>query len=197
MDSRQVSIQRCVALDRDGTILVKHHYLADVNLVELLPEAGEGLRRLQNLGLRLVVVTNQSAVGRGLLNLEMLGHIHRRMETLLAAEGVTLDGIYFCPHTPEDNCTCRKPASGLLEQAGRDLGIPLKHFFVVGDNVCDIELAAGIGVTGVLVRTGEGRRVEVENRVCPAAVVDDLPGAAAWIQALLNFQTANPKNPNV
>src|SRR5271166_4576848 len=108
---------RFVALDRDGTIIVERQYLSDPEAVELLPGAAAGLRTMRNLGLGLVVVTNQSAVGRGYFDLARLDEIHGRLRELLAGEDVTIDGIYVCPHTPEDGCRCRKPLPILLKRA--------------------------------------------------------------------------------
>ena len=107
--------RRVVLLDRDGTIIIDRHYLADPRGVELIEGAAEGLRRLAALGLGLVVVTNQSAIGRGRLDVEGLERIHRELSRLLADRGVRLDGIFWCPHRPEDDCDCRKPRSGMKD----------------------------------------------------------------------------------
>src|SRR4051794_39513886 len=96
-----MSRQRFVLLDRDGTINVEHHYLSRPEQVELLPEAARGLRHMQSLGLGLVVITNQSGIGRGYFNEIRLTQIHQRLLDLLAAEQVRLSAIYYCPHTPE------------------------------------------------------------------------------------------------
>ena len=143
-------------LDRDGTIIVDRNYLSNPDEVELIPGVGAALRRLSELGLGLVVLTNQSAVGRGFFDLDRLQLIHRRMEELLAAKGVRLAGIYVCPHLPEDGCRCRKPLSGLLETAESQLDFSAEESFVIGDKPCDIDLGRRAGATTFLVRTGHG-----------------------------------------
>ena len=177
--------RRFAVLDRDGTIIAERHYLSDPDQVELIPGAAWALRRLRELGLGLTVMTNQSGVGRGYFSEERLGLIHRRMCDLLEAEGVTLDGIYYCPHTPDDGCDCRKPKPGLLERAARELDFDPKTSFVIGDNEGDIGLGLGVGATTLQVRTGYGAKVAAEGRVTAAHLVDDLAEAARVIERLL------------
>ena len=168
-------------LDRDGTLIVNRHYLADSAQVELLPGAAEGLRQLSEMGLGLVVITNQSGIGRGYFDGACLERIHQKLHRLLDAEGVKLDGIYFCPHEPGEGCVCRKPAPGLVEQAARELEFAPQSSFVIGDNVCDIELGRRLGATTFLVRSGHGAQVEAEGRVEPSYIVDDLLAAVPLI----------------
>jgi D-glycero-D-manno-heptose 1,7-bisphosphate phosphatase len=138
-----------VFLDRDGTIVVNKHYLADPDELELLPNAAAGLRDLRDLDARLVVVTNQSGIGRGYFDETALAAMHSRLEELLAAEGVELAGIYACPHAPDAGCDCRKPAPGLYLQAVAELGLELEGSFVVGDGDVDMEAGARIGATAI------------------------------------------------
>jgi D-glycero-D-manno-heptose 1,7-bisphosphate phosphatase len=177
--------RRFVVLDRDGTIIVEREYLSDPRGVELLPGAVAGLRHLRSLGLRLVVVTNQSGVGRGYFDEAQLERINARMLDLLATEGVHLDGLYYCPHMPEDRCTCRKPQPGLLLRAAEDFEFDPPTSFVVGDKVADIELGRRVGATTLLVRTGYGVQVESDRSVSADHVVDDLEAAARVIETLL------------
>jgi D-glycero-D-manno-heptose 1,7-bisphosphate phosphatase len=172
-----------ILLDRDGTIIDDGHYLADPNGVALIPNAAAGLRRLRELGCGLVVVTNQSGVGRGFFDLPTLARIHDRLEASLAAEGVTLDGIYFCPHVDEDACRCRKPKPGMAEQAAGEHGFDLSQAFVIGDRDPDIGLARAAGATSILVRTGGGLHTEREKKSIPDYTADDLLDAAEWIAA--------------
>ena len=174
-----------VVLDRDGTIIVERHYLSDPEQVELIPGVGSGLRRLSQMGLGLIVVTNQSGIGRGYFDQARLNQIHERMNALLAAEGVRLDGIYFCPHSPEEACHCRKPETGMVERAAEEVGLDPTASFVVGDNWADMELGRRIGATTLLVRTGYGAQVEPDLKVTPHCVVDDLAAAALAIQRLV------------
>jgi D-glycero-D-manno-heptose 1,7-bisphosphate phosphatase len=175
--------RRFVVLDRDGTIIVERHYLSDPGGVELIEGAAAALRRLAGLGLGLVVVTNQSAVGRGFFGLERLDEIHARMEALLGREGVRLAGIYACPHHPDDECACRKPRTALVERAARELGFEPRRAFVVGDMASDVDLGRAVGATTLLVRTGHGAREAGSAR--PDHVVADLAEAADVIERLV------------
>jgi D-glycero-D-manno-heptose 1,7-bisphosphate phosphatase len=177
--------RRFVALDRDGTIIVQRHYLSDPDQVELIPGVGRGLRKLSELGLGLVIVTNQSGIARRYFDEARLDLIHRRMGELLAAEGVPRMPIYVCPHLPEDRCRCRKPMPGLLEQAGRELGFDPQASFVIGDKACDIELGQGVMATTLLVRTGYGDELARTGAVAPDYVVDDVAEGAERIEFLL------------
>ena len=177
--------RRFVVLDRDGTLIVEKHYLADPDGVELIDGAGAALRRLAALGLGLVVVTNQSGVGRGLFSDARLAEIHSRLEALLAGEGIRLAGIYACPHHPEQGCACRKPRTGLLLRAADELGFDPRRAFVVGDLASDVELGRAVGATTVLVRTGHGARELGAGRAQPDHVVGDLGEAAQLIERLV------------
>lgn len=178
-------MKRFVLLDRDGTINVDSHYLARPEQVELLPNSAEGLLELRRLGLGLIVVTNQSGVGRGLFDETRLSQIHDRLRALLRQRGVELDGIVACTHHPDDNCRCRKPLPGLAETAARDFGFSSAQSFVIGDKPCDIELGAAIGATTFLVRTGYGSQFATDAGVQPHFVVDDLLHASRVIAKML------------
>jgi D-glycero-D-manno-heptose 1,7-bisphosphate phosphatase len=173
--------KRFVMLDRDGTLIEQHHYLSDPEKVELLPGVGEGLRQLQNMGLGLVLLTNQSAINRGYLDWECLGRIHQVLKSLLEAEEVELDGIFICPHRPEEDCSCRKPAPGLADQAGHELGFDPQAGFMIGDNACDVDMGRRVGACTFLVRTGYGAQLEKEGIVRPDYVVDNVRAAVPLI----------------
>ncbi len=173
-----------VFLDRDGTIIAERNYLSDPAGVELLPGAAEGLRRMSALGLPLVLVTNQSGVGRGYFGRDAVERVHGRLLELLEAEGVRLDGIYACPHEPAQNCACRKPLPGLLHRAGAELKLDLAASFMVGDKPCDVELGLGVGATALLVRTGYGAEHAAQGSCVPHHVVDNLLEAARRIEAI-------------
>ena len=149
---------RYVLADRDGTIIVDKHYLSDPEQIQLMPGAVEGLRGLQALGLGLIVVTNQSGIGRRYFSVECLNSVNSRLSQILADEGVRLAGVFFCPHLPEDGCECRKPASGLVERAARILDFVPGESFVFGDRESDIGLAKAIGATSFLIRSPNAKQ---------------------------------------
>lgn len=174
--------RRFVLLDRDGTINIERHYLSDPDQLELYPGVGAALRRLGELGFGIVVVTNQSGIGRGYFDLATVQRVHERLAELLAAEGVVLDGFYLCPHGPDDDCACRKPLPGMVEQAVAAHGFDPKQAFLVGDKAVDVDMAHAVGAVGILVRTGWGAKAEAEAKCLPDAILDDLPAAVAWIE---------------
>lgn len=172
-------------LDRDGTIVAERYYLADPERAELIPGAARALRRFAEAGRALVIVTNQSGIARGLYSEREFEAVQRRIEELLAAEGVVLDGVYHCPHHPDFTgpCTCRKPGLALFRQAARELGLNLARSAFIGDRLKDVLPARLLGGTGILVRTGYGK--EQERDAPPEiAVVDDLPAAAQRVDML-------------
>ena len=181
--------RRFVLLDRDGTLIVDRHYLSDPAGVELLPGAAAGLKALQRLGLGLVVLSNQSGLGRGYFREADLWAVHERLRQLLAAEGIKLDGSYYCPHRPEDACVCRKPGADLVEQAAAQHGFEPGQCFVIGDKQSDIGLGLAVGATAILVRTGQGRQEEIQAGPGPHPVVDDLEQAARLIAGLLKGES--------
>jgi len=176
--------RRFVILDRDGTLIEEREYLSDPDEVALIPGAGAALRDLQQMGLGLAVITNQSGVGRGFFDLDRVNLVHRRLQRLLAAEGVRLDGLYVCPHAPEDGCACRKPRLGLIRQASAELGFNVNESIVIGDKPADIEMGRCAGAMTVLVRTGYGARSE--KNITADFVVDDLVAATRLIRSLFH-----------
>jgi histidinol-phosphate phosphatase family protein len=174
-----------VLLDRDGTLIEERNYITDAGQVELIPGAARGLRRLKEMGLKLVVITNQSALGRGYLDEAGLNTVHEKLQTLLSAEGIQLDGVYYCPHRPDDDCSCRKPRSGLVERAVEDLRFNPGESFVIGDKASDIEMGRNVGATTLLVCTGYGAQAATDGKSRPDYVVSDLWAAAELIERLL------------
>jgi D-glycero-D-manno-heptose 1,7-bisphosphate phosphatase len=173
-----------VILDRDGTLIEECHYLSDPDQVMLIKGAGEALCAFKRMGLGIIIVTNQSALGRGLFDRSRLELIHERLISLLKSEGASVDGIYVCPHVPEDDCLCRKPRTGLLEQAAREHGFKPRDCFVIGDKACDIELGKNAGAMTFLVRTGHGQRTIAERCAAPDFVVGDLREASHVIETI-------------
>ncbi len=192
----QDDTRRTVLLDRDGTINVEKNYLTDPAQLELLPGATEGLRSLQAAGCVLVVVTNQSAVGRGYMGIERLDEINSCFTALLAAEGVRLDGIYACPHAPWDGCGCRKPLPGLVKRAESGLGFQAASAIIIGDNHSDIELGRNVRAKTILVRTGHGREVEAQGTASPDFIADDLREAADLVLSGITQGVPSPSTPH-
>ncbi len=180
-----MSPRRFVLLDRDGTLIVEKHYLSDPEQVELIEGAAEGLRRLAARGLGLVLVTNQSGIGRGFFDAARLAEIHERLLRELRAEGVELDGIFVCPHHPDERCACRKPRTGLVQRAAAELGFDPARAFVIGDLPSDVALGRALGATTLLVRTGHGAATLARGETHPDHVVADLREAAQRIELLL------------
>jgi D-glycero-D-manno-heptose 1,7-bisphosphate phosphatase len=169
-----------VLLDRDGTLIVHWPYLAEPAGVELLPGVVPGLQRLQAAGFGLAIVTNQSGIGRGLFNYDQLYATQDRLLELLMHEGIMIDGVYFCPHAPEDNCACRKPKPRLVQRAAAELGFTPAQSFVIGDSPCDIELARNVGAGAILIRPEENRP-RPGFLPHPDHTVSNIAQAADWI----------------
>ena len=184
--------QPAVFLDRDGTINEQMGYINHLSRFKLLPQAVPAIRRLNEAGVKVVVVTNQSGAARGYFPASLVDEIHARLQETLAAGGAHLDGIYTCLHGPADGCACRKPRPTLMEQAARDLDLDLSRSYLVGDRYSDIQTAANAGAKGILVLTGYGRGeyeyVRPTQPVQPVHVASDLEAAVEWILADLKIQ---------
>jgi D-glycero-D-manno-heptose 1,7-bisphosphate phosphatase len=174
-----------VILDRDGTLIEERHYLADPKQVVLLPGVGSALRSLRDLALKLIVISNQSGIGRGYFNWEKLRRVDAVMEQYLSEEGIALDGTYYCPHHPDNGCICRKPGTGLVDKAVLQLGLDLRQCYVIGDRASDVELGKNIGATTFLVRTGYGEKVALEEQHGADFTVDNLKEASGIIRGFL------------
>jgi len=181
-----------VFIDRDGTINEQMGYINHISRFVLLPGSAEAIRLFNENGYLVVVVSNQSGVGRGYFPLELVNEVHDRMKTLLAGEGARVDGIFFCPHYPGGklpeysvSCECRKPGTGLIKMACESFDIDLENSYVIGDRSTDVELARNAGARGILVKTGYGRGdleyVFPGLPFRPLHTADDLLEAARWI----------------
>ena len=174
-------LQPAVFLDRDGTINQDTGYIDSPERLFIIDGAASAIKRLNSKGFRVVVITNQSGVGRGYFTKEAADSVNKKLEEVLKREGAHLDGIYYCPHHPDDNCECRKPRIGLLEKAKNDLAIDFKKSYVIGDKVSDIEIAQGIGGKGILVLTGSGKDEKQKLDHEPSYIATDLKDAVEWI----------------
>lgn len=190
--------QAAVFLDRDGTINEECGYIDRIEALRLIPDAGAAVRRINESGLKVVVVTNQSGVARGFFDEAFVNRANARLSEMLAAEGAHVDAFYYCPHHPTDGkgrylqtCACRKPAPGMLLKAAAELGIDRRRSYLVGDTLKDIEAGARAGVRAILVLTGYGeesaaslaQRPETAgtDSFRPRHIAANLTEAVAWI----------------
>ena len=179
-----------VFLDRDGTLIEEGNYVSHLGQVKLFPYTVDAVRQLNLAGFKVIVVTNQAGIARGIVSETFVAEAHAYLSERLAAGGASVDGYYYCPHHPAGiieglniECECRKPKAGLWRRAAADLGLELSRSFSVGDRWRDILAARAAGTRGVMVRTGFGR---AEEHAAPAgvaadAIVDNLAAAVGWI----------------
>jgi D-glycero-D-manno-heptose 1,7-bisphosphate phosphatase len=181
-------MNRAVFLDRDGTLIVEKNYLHRPEDVELFPGAGAALARLCAAGFKLIMVTNQSGIGRGYYTLADAERVNVRVCDELLRDGVRFEKIYIAPEAPGQPSRGRKPSPQFLFDARDELNLDLAESFMVGDKLIDLECGWNAGVKkSILVRTGYGAEVEKKapEALARAAIVDDLNGAADWILNLL------------
>ena len=194
---------RAAFLDRDGTIIEEVGYLKDPAGIRLLPGAAEALQALQRAGYRLVLVSNQAGVARGLMTEADVQAVNARLVALLASQGVQFGAVYYCPHHPEHGppeyrraCDCRKPGPGMVEQARRELAVDPSRSVIIGDHLTDAGVAGHFpGMRGILLLTGHGRgqleKVQAgESR--PDHIAADLAAAVHWVLAGAEARDANP-----
>ena len=177
-------------LDRDGTVLEEAGYLDRLERLVFFPFAIDAIRLLNRAGYAVVVITNQSGVGRGMYREEFVLEAHQVVDERVKAGGGRIDGYYYCPHHPtaeieryRRDCDCRKPGAGMLRQAAKELDLDLSRSFAIGDKWSDVGAGRNAGARSILVRTGYGRSSELAPRpgLAADAVVDDLIAAAGWI----------------
>ena len=171
-----------VFLDRDGTINVDPGYLSDPEKVTLFEGVAEAIELFNLLGMRVIIVSNQSGIGRGYFTETELKAVNDRLLELIEEGGGFVDAVYFCPHRPDEGCGCRKPQTGMIESASSEFFLDMERSYVVGDKVSDMELARNIKAVAILVTTGLGAKTKDELAVTPDYVAKDLLGAARWIE---------------
>ena len=177
-------MSRAVFLDRDGTLNVERYYLHDPEALEIIPGTGPALRRLLDEGFELIIVTNQSGIGRGYYTESDMHAVNDKLATELAADGVEFLKVYYAPEAPDQNGAGRKPSPKFLCDAAMEFGIDLKESFMVGDKLADLECGWNAGVKkSILVRTGYGADLEKSESevVTKAVIVDDITEAVDWI----------------
>lgn len=176
-------------IDRDGTININTHHLNRVEDLQLISGAGEAIARLNNAGYPVIIITNQSAIARGLLTEEGLVEIHGKLKHQLSAHNASIDGIYHCPHHPDYGdcaiCDCRKPAPGMLLQTANEHNIDLACSIMIGDSLTDVEAGWNAGCRAALVRTGSGEnvltKIDDNTRDRIDYIGNDLSDVVNWI----------------
>lgn len=179
-----------VFLDRDGTLIEDVDYLSRPDQVVLFPWTIDALRLLNRAGFAVVVVTNQSAVARGIATEQFIRDTHAALDETLAAGGARIDRYYFCPHHPEAvvekyrcPCRCRKPQPGMIEEAASDLALDVARSWMVGDRWLDVETGRAAGTRAILVKSGHAARMQeaAPAEVRPDAILNNLMEAVGWI----------------
>jgi D-glycero-D-manno-heptose 1,7-bisphosphate phosphatase len=185
-------MHRAVFLDRDGTVNEEVGYLRDLADLRLITGAGAAIRRLNDAGLKVVLVTNQSGVARGYFPESLVHEAHERLDQMLRTDGARIDAVYYCPHHPTEGksrytmaCDCRKPGTGLIDRAAHDLGINVKQSYVVGDKWSDVELGQRAGAHAILVRSGfapdDPGNIRPDHIHDPDLMANTITEAVEWI----------------
>lgn len=175
-----------VFVDRDGTLNQDAGYITSPEQLVVFPGVPEAIARLNALPVKVILVTNQSAIGRGLMSEKDLEAIHARLSSILRPSGATIDGIFVCPHHPRECCACRKPQTGLIEEAVARFSLDLSQCFFVGDKRSDLEAAQKAGIPGILVMTSPysagAMQAGDEGKMPIAHVADTFARAVDWIE---------------
>lgn len=175
---------KTIILDRDGVINIDSAlYIKSPAEWKPIPGSLEAIARLNQAGYRVVVATNQSGIGRGLFDMDTLNAMHEKMHKSLAALGGRVDAIFYCPHTADDHCNCRKPKAGMFERIAKVYNMDLKGVLAIGDSLRDLQAGAAAGCTPVLVRTGKGTKTESDGNLPAGTTIYD--NLAAAVDALL------------
>jgi D,D-heptose 1,7-bisphosphate phosphatase len=183
--------QAAVFMDRDGTINEEVGYLDNIDKLVVYPQAFAAIRKINENGMKTVVITNQSGVARGIFTEDLVVEVHRRIQDALKQMGAHIDAFFYCPHHPSAGeppyrqlCACRKPEAGMIIAAAKEMDIDLQQSYMIGDTLKDMEAGVNAGAKVVLVRTGYGRDQEKElacSPVRPAYIADDILAAVDWI----------------
>ena len=179
-------------MDRDGTVNKQMGYINHLNRFVILPKVPEAIKLLNENGFFAIIVSNQSGVARGYFPMDLVEEVHTHLKTSLKEKGAHLDGIYYCPHYPGGDltefcyeCGCRKPKTGLIDQARKAFDIDMERSYVIGDRLTDIEFANHSDLKGILVKTGYGlgevKYILPDSPVKPVFIASDLFEAVRWI----------------
>ena len=170
-------------IDRDGTINANIGYIDSPDSFKMYSGVAEGIKLLNEDGFKVIIITNQSGIARGFFSEETLDKIHNKMKKELSDKGAKIDAIYYCPHHPDEKCSCRKPNPGLIEKATNDLDIDTKKSFILGDRMLDVEAGHKKGCKTVLVPENKEKvNIEMEeSKIEPDYVCDDFYTGVKWI----------------
>ncbi|MFH0931453.1 MAG: HAD-IIIA family hydrolase [Candidatus Zixiibacteriota bacterium] len=203
---KMITASKVIFLDRDGTITVEKDFVFKIKEIEFIPGAKEALKILQELGYKLVITSNQSGVGRGIMTEKQVEEVNNFILGELEKEGIKVSGIYYCPHLKEENCHCRKPKTGLIEKALQNKYLKLKGSWVIGDKWSDVLLGKNINGQSILVLTGygQGEKQKIESNLeihpwqkhvfCvlrPDYVARNLLDAALWIKSQVSTKSTD------
>lgn len=179
---------KAVFIDRDGTINVDVHYLDDPDKFEMYPGVGEGVKILKDSGFKIIIITNQSGIARGYFTEKQLSDIHEKMKKEFREFDVVLDGIYYCPHHPDENCNCRKPNTVLFEKAIKEHNIDVEKSYMIGDKILDVGAGKKIGAGTIIIPEphikDEFISKKNEWKYTPDCIADDFMDAVEWILKL-------------
>lgn len=188
MNDRNIKKEKAVFLDRDGTLNADSvDYIKSVDEFQVFDFTADALSVFTKLGYLNIIVTNQSAVGRGMITIDILDKMFKKLSNLVESAGAEINGVYYCPHLPEDNCNCRKPKTGNLEKAIEDFQIDVSRSFFIGDSYKDIQTGAAAGCRTIFVRTGvDSPSIKVINNwnPRPTFIAENLLEAAQLIECM-------------
>jgi D-glycero-D-manno-heptose 1,7-bisphosphate phosphatase len=181
-------MNKAVFLDRDGTIIEDVGYLNNPQHIKFIDGSIDAIKKLNESGYKVVVITNQAGIARGLITEDMLQTIDKTLHKWILSGGAHLDSIYYCPHHPEhgvhpykQDCTCRKPHPGLIKKAEKDLDIDLSQSFMIGDKATDVEAGQRAGTKAIFVRSGPREKEEGKIKEKPDHIAENLADAVNWL----------------
>ncbi len=175
---------KAIILDRDGTLIKERNYISRVGDIKILDGVSEALILLRDAGFKIIIATNQSGVARGFFNEKKVKKINKEVCQRLKRAGAVVDGVFYCPHHPDAQCACRKPAPGMIKEAQKRFNLDLKRSFCIGDKLTDVEFGKNAGLSAILLLTGygavESKKIS-KNAAKPDYVAPNMLAAAVWI----------------